>query len=601
MTGKRIAIYGLGRSGLSVARAALQLGAAPVVFDRSLPEQMSKQDVLQAVRELGVELRLGWGEFFDVADFDWVVTNPAVDMRSVVLQRAVADGIEVLSEVEFAYRVLVARFSPPPSEWFVSEGGGQGEGDSGALQAGRISTPHPFGSAQGITPSSKKNHFEEGGFPALVAITGTNGKSTTTVMTYLALCECGIDAVLCGNIFGTGLPEVPLTEAALHATADQVLVAEISSFQLEWVSQFRPAVAGITNIWPDHLDRYESFQQYADTKHRIFATQTDADFAVVKEFDPHVEAPGGSSAKYRRRPPGSQSQKADGLEGHPTVLTFGAQGEQAQVLEEEIRILDKSIRTDEMQVIGTHNYSNAAMAGLMAYATLKWLANRGGDILVPDSGKPKQERVERSSTGDRNVPATGGAVAAHARTLLAEAESALIEKGGAKRRLHSKFQTPNSKFEALPQPIIDALKSFKGIEHRMEVVGSKNGVRVINNSMCTNPDAVVKSAQSVKGPNHLIMGGKDKDLPFAPVRNYLASGMHKAYLFGESKDLLNQQLGGGFPTYNTLQEAFRAATEKARPGEVIMLAPGCASTDQFNDFRDRGNVFKAIAKEWLNS
>jgi UDP-N-acetylmuramoylalanine--D-glutamate ligase len=77
--------------------------------------------------------------------------------------------------------------------------------------------------------------------------------------------------------------------------------------------------------------------------------------------------------------------------------------------------------------------------------------------------------------------------------------------------------------------------------------------------------------------------------------------MHKAYLFGEAKDLLNEQLGGGFPTYNTMQEAFQAATEKARPGEVIMLAPGCASTDQFQDFRDRGNVFKTIAKEWLES
>jgi UDP-N-acetylmuramoylalanine--D-glutamate ligase len=77
--------------------------------------------------------------------------------------------------------------------------------------------------------------------------------------------------------------------------------------------------------------------------------------------------------------------------------------------------------------------------------------------------------------------------------------------------------------------------------------------------------------------------------------------MHKAYLYGEAKDVLNRQLGGGFPTYNTLQEAFRAATDKARPGEVIMLAPGCASTDQFHDFRERGNVFKTIAKEWLES
>ncbi|MFI5385546.1 MAG: UDP-N-acetylmuramoyl-L-alanine--D-glutamate ligase, partial [Fimbriimonadales bacterium] len=394
--------------------------------------------------------------------------------------------------------------------------------------------------SSGAQPSPQ----EGGGLVPIVAITGTNGKSTTTVMTYLALRECGIDAVLCGNIFGTGLPEVPLTEAALHATPDQVLVAEISSFQLEWVSRFRPAVAGITNITPDHLDRYDSFEQYAATKMRIFAAEGEGDYAVVDRstaFQPRSDA---------------------------TVLTFGAQGEHAQILEDEIRILNKTIKTEDMHVIGNHNYANAAMAGLIAFATLRWISDFGSRIAdLPDG---------RSQAVSASV----------ALALLNEA-------------LQSDIRHPTS--DILPEPIITALRAFKGIEHRMEYLGEKGGVKVINNSMCTNPDAVVKSAQAVKGPNHLIMGGKDKDLPFTPVRNYLASGMHRAYLFGEAKEVLNKQLGGGFPTYNTLQEAFRAATDKARPGEVIMLAPGCASTDQFNDFRDRGNVFKKFAKEWLES
>jgi UDP-N-acetylmuramoylalanine--D-glutamate ligase len=535
VTGKRAAIYGLGRSGLAIARAVLHLGGVPTVYDRALPEQMVKQDVLEAARELGVKLHLGWDGRFDPASLDFLVTNPGVDMRSPILQNAKADGIEILSEVEFAYRISKA---------------------------------------------------------PIVAITGTNGKSTTCVMTYLALRECGIDAILCGNIFGTGLPEVPLTEAALHSTPDQVLVAEISSFQLEWVSQFRPAVAGITNIAPDHLDRYDSFAEYSATKHRIFAAQTETDYAVVRAYDPEVRAPGAGSSAYRGRrgratafqavsgsgfqPEIQKLEGSDthGQDGHGTVLTFGAQGEHAQVLEEAIQILDKSIRTDEMQVIGTHNYANAAMAGLMAWGALRFLAD-GSD---------------------------GSEAKSKARILLAESDAGYVEKRDAKRHVYSsKLQTPNSKLQTLPLPIVTALKSFKGIEHRMEMLGSKNGIRVINNSMCTNPDAVVKSAQAVKGPNHLIMGGKDKELPFTPVRNYLANGMHKAYLYGEAKDLLNEQLGGGFTTYNTLQEAFRAATEKARPGEVIMLAPGCASTDQFHDFRDRGNVFKSIAKEWLES
>jgi UDP-N-acetylmuramoylalanine--D-glutamate ligase len=523
MKGKRIAIYGLGRSGLAIAQAALELGAIPTVYDQALPEQMVKPEVLEAARELGIEMHLGWEGRFDPISMDFLVTNPGVDMRSPVLQQAKADGIDILSEVEFAYRISKA---------------------------------------------------------PIVAITGTNGKSTTTVMTYLALRECGIDAVLCGNIFGTGLPEVPLTEAALHSTPDQVLVAEISSFQLEWVSTFRPAVAGITNIAPDHLDRYDSVEQYSETKHRIFMAQGAGDYAVVRAYDPQVRAPGETPVSSRRggRLGGQVFEISPSYDRVPTVYKFGAQAEHAQVREEDIELLDKVIRTHDMNVIGTHNFANAAMAGLMAYATLRWLDEHEGQV--------------------------GEYARAMAGSLLLQAKADAVVMGGNKRTVYSGRLSGVLKAKedlALPSKIVTALKDFKGIEHRMEMLGSKNGVRIINNSMCTNPDAVVKSAQAVKGPNHLIMGGKDKDLPFAPVRNYLASGMHKAYLFGEAKDVLNEQLGGRFPTYNTLQEAFRAATEKARPGEVIMLAPGCASTDQFHDFRDRGNVFKRIAKEWLES
>jgi len=535
VTGSRISIYGLGRSGLAVARAALALGATPVVYDRAKAAQMVKQDTLEVARELGIELHLGWEGRFDPASTDLLVPNPGVDMRSPVLQQARTDGIEIVSEVEFACRVLEARSDPSD----------------------------PTRGLNSRVP--------------IVAITGTNGKSTTTVMTYLALKECGLDVVLCGNIYGTGLPEVPLTEAALHAKPNQVLVAEISSFQLEWVSHFSPAVAGITNIAPDHLDRYDSFQQYADTKMRIFAGQESGDYAVVESgtgfqavsasgFQPESQSLEGSethrlegdatvtgTAGFQPEKQGLEGPETHRLEGDATVtekrspridaepvLTFGEQGEHAQVRPGEIKILDKVIKTGDMQVIGVHNYTNAAMAGLLSWATIRWIA-------------------ERSSTGGRNAPAT------------------------------------------VRECIVTALKAFLGIEHRMEFVGEKNGVKVINNSMCTNPDAVVASARAVDARSHLLMGGKDKDLPFATVRDFLAGSQNQAYLFGEAKDVLNKQLGGGFPTYNTLQDAFRAATEKARPGEVIMLAPGCASTDQFHDFRDRGNVFKQIAKEWLES
>gem|GEM_PF-186045 len=761
MTGKRIAVYGLGRSGLAVARAAVALGAVPVVYDKANPEEMVKGGLVEAVRELGVEMHLGWDGRFDPRLVDTLVPNPGVDSRSEILRQAVADGIEIVSEIEFAYRVLEFR------------------------QSSNTPTPQRLNA---VVP--------------IVAITGTNGKSTTTVMTYLAMRECGINAVLCGNVFGTGYPEITLTEAAMNAKPGQVLVAEVSSFQLEWVSRFRPAVAGITNITPDHLDRYDSFEDYAAAKRRIFIAQQREDYAVIDRgigfqpmsasgFQPEdlgLEGPGthrlegdatkiekrqganlphwtaehgtyavrfrladsapasvaaqwqaerreiekavetnllspkqlyeaerllslrvdrfldgGQGACLLRRPevaevmrsslehfdgqryrvhawcvmpnhvhvlvtpfegfpleqilhswksfsankinrllrrtgPLWQSESYDhlvrdsmdfasqrayilgnpeaarlldwpwrasgfqpedqGLEGPgthrlegdatrtgppnlgavPHTLTFGIDGEHGRVSEGEIRILDRALPTSDMQVIGSHNYINAAMAGLMAYATLVWLI---GNIEQPFSSARMMSMARivdaeidhRNEYGRRAKPAEGKQTRSH---------------------------DPQSSW-ALPDCIVTALKNFRGIEHRTEFVGERNGVKVVNNSMCTNPEAVVSSARAIAGPLHLLMGGKDKELPFDPVRNYLAGGSAKAYLYGEAKDLLNTQLGGGFPTYNTLQDAFRAATEMARPGETIMLAPGCASMDQFHDFRDRGNVFKQIAMEWLNS
>ncbi|HTQ08746.1 MAG TPA: Mur ligase family protein, partial [Fimbriimonadaceae bacterium] len=367
MTGCRIAVYGLGRSGLAVARAALALGATPTVFDSARPERMVKQGVVAEAQALGVEMHFGWEGRFDPSEVDLLVPNPGVDSRSSVLRHARQHGIEIASEIEFAYRVLEARELAPPPQYLAP----------------------------------------------IVAITGTNGKSTTTVMTYLALRECGIDAVLCGNVFGTGYPEITMTEAALNAKAGQVLVAEVSSFQLEWVSRFRAAVAGITNIAPDHLDRYDSFEDYAATKKRIFAGQQPEDYKVVHrgigfqpmsaaEADatiikrqaanlPHWTAEHGTYAVRSSSADAAGFQPADpGLEGPgthrleadatgsrlgrlPHVLTFGPDGDFAQVNEQEIRILDRAIPTSDMKVVGAHNYSNASMAGLLAYATLVWI------------------------------------------------------------------------------------------------------------------------------------------------------------------------------------------------------------------------------------
>ncbi|MBN9502490.1 MAG: UDP-N-acetylmuramoylalanine--D-glutamate ligase [Armatimonadetes bacterium 55-13] len=505
MKNSRIAVFGLGRSGLAIARGALAQGAHPHVFDQANADSLLKPEILEEARTEGITVTLGWDGKLPEG-LDLLVVNPAVDMRSAILREAVEAGIEVISEVEFAFRISKA---------------------------------------------------------PIIAITGTNGKSTTTVMTYICLKACGIDAVLCGNIFGSGYPEVPMTEAALRSTPDQILVAEISSFQLEWVREFKPVSAGITNIWPDHLDRYDSFEQYAATKQRIFNAQDENDFAVVKAHDPVVKAPGQSAAVRRGRRP---APELIGVKT-PTVLTFGATGEHARVDERFLTVLDKQVKIEELTYSEPHNYTNACMAGLLAFGALK-----ASSRIHPEGVAAK---------------------------VVAEAEKEAEASRAARRTAYNERQLEANKPQwILPAAILEGLRSFTGIAHRMEFVGERDGIRVINNSMCTNPDAVLKSAMALRGPNHILIGGRNKDLDFRPLRNYFANGMHHAYLYGEARQSLTEQIGH-FPTFERMEDAFAAAVDAARSGEVVMLAPGCASSDQFRDFRHRGDVFKQIAKEWL--
>jgi UDP-N-acetylmuramoylalanine--D-glutamate ligase len=491
MTGKRVVAMGLGRSGLAVARAALAHGANPVVVDEKL--ELLKPELVDQARSEGIEVRLGWSGTFAELSPDFVVVNPAVDARHPKLTES---GIEFIGEVEFAYRI-----------------------------------------ARG----------------PIVAITGTNGKSTTTVMTYLALQACGVDPLLCGNIFGSGYPELPMTEAALHGRPGQPLVAEISSFGLEWAPTFRPRCAAITNIRPDHLDRYDSFEAYAATKMRIFANQREEDFAVVRAHDPVVVPPCGTSSDYvpRHRRSTTSRESVSGTGECPTVLTFGATGEHARVDEMDLSILDTRISLESLPWSEPHNHANAACAALLAYGLL--------EVTVSP--------------------------------LIAEALAAKP-----KPSVYSSRREPQL---ALPPLIVEGLRQFKGLSHRMERVGVRDGVTIVNNSMCTNPDAVVSSAQALRDPALLLIGGVNKGLSFGSLGRLLGGGRHRAFLFGRDADQINAEMGGRFPIFATMLEAFSAAVRSAHQGEVVMLAPGCASSDQFRDFRHRGDEFRAMAQEWL--
>jgi UDP-N-acetylmuramoylalanine--D-glutamate ligase len=440
------------------------------IYDEQPEGAIAKRELISEAVSAGIELSLGWdGDFVERPDL--LVVNPAIPFAHPRVLAAIAEGIEVVGEIEFAYRLSRA---------------------------------------------------------PIVAITGSNGKSTTTVMAYLALRGAGVDAKLCGNIYGSGFDEIPLTEAAMNSTSEQILVAEVSSFQLERVKEFRPVAAAITNIVPEHADRV-SWEDYVASKHRIFAAQGAGDYAVVRANDPVVVPPGGARLEYQAR--GKRQREAAAEPSKVAVLTFGATGEHARIEEDAIVFFGRSVSRREFQFTEPHNMLNAACAGLLACSALA------------------------------------------------------VVRGG----------SPAQYVDAM----LPGLLEFRFIAHRMEPVGERGGIRVINNSMCTNPDAVVASAQAVRDPVHLLMGGVNKGLDFRRLKHYLANGRNRAYLFGRDAEELNKMLGGNLPIFDTMKDAFDVATERAVSGEVIMLAPGCASSDQFRDFRDRGEVFKDMAKEWL--
>lgn len=454
LTGQRVAIAGMGVSGLALGKAVKQLGGEPTVFDQ---KQNDTPAVLQAVDRLdafGVPAVTGWHGRLDPAEYDVLVVSPGFPRDHPAIRDMLARGRPIWSEIEFAYRIAKA---------------------------------------------------------PILAITGTNGKSTTTVMLWQILQQAGRKAVLCGNIAGSGYPEMPLTQAALSAGEGDLLVAEVSSYHLEWVEQFRPKVAAVTNITPDHMDRYAGLEDYGSTKLRIFGAQQQGDFAVVNLDEPSVpvqtvqQSLGGPATLVGFSPSGKHEGTGSTRRNGDTLWLSGMEA-----------------RISDLPLGGEHNVTNAMMAWEMA-----------------------------------------------------------------------------SCVETLDSNAARAVHNFRGLSNRMERLGSRNGIAVVNNSMCTNPAAVVASCRSLSGKLHILIGGLTKNLDFAPVGEFLRETGHRAYVFGPEPQKMASMLGTPEPFYPDLPSAFLAATESARPGDTVILAPGCASADPYANFKERGDAFKSMASEWL--
>ena len=400
----------------------------------------------RALAEKGVRFELGPHREDVFSACDLMVVSPGVPLLLPQIQAAKAKGVQVIAEVELA-------------SWFL----------------------------QGT----------------LLSVTGTNGKSTVTALT-ACLCETAGFRTFAGGNLGR-----PLCEAVLDGRAWEFVVVELSSYQLEGIDTLHPKVACVTNLTPDHIDRYPSHEAYGAAKKRIFMNQTAADFGVVNARDP-------ATLKM------VQGERC-------TAYTFG---------------------------FGPH----AARAA-------RW---DGSAIVASIDGREERYLLRnRALRGDHNIE--------NAMVALLEARL-----GG----------VPEGRIQA-------GLDAYPGLAHRIESAGTVGGVEYVNDSKATNVDSTLVALKTFPRDLWLIAGGRGKGTPYAPMVE-LSRGRVKGVLaIGEDAEIIAKAYEGVVEVFQCqdLEGAIRVAGARAKAGDVVLLSPACASFDQFKNFEERGERFKALVRQ----
>jgi UDP-N-acetylmuramoylalanine--D-glutamate ligase len=455
-TGKKIAVIGAARTGMALVPTLTGLGAHVILTDSQSADALGSR--ASEAEGLGVPTRFGASPEEMLAGVDLVVPSPGVRVDAPVLRLAVRSGIPVMSEIEVAYRVAKA---------------------------------------------------------PILAVTGTNGKTTTTMLLGAMARAAGRPTFVCGNIAADDI-QMPLITAAAQAGQDGILVAEISSFQLEWVEQFRPAVGVLTNISRDHQDRHASMAEYSQLKARLFAAQSSEDVAVLNA----VSAPA--------------------------------------------RTIGENVPSQKLWFDRGHCMKRSSACILSGRITVRW------NGVEHDLGPV--ERIQLA--GDHNVE-----------NVLAAAAAAVA------------FGLPD-------EAIIEAIGTVDRVPHRMEPVAEIDGIKYINNSMCTNVDAAVRSLEALKTPSVLIMGGQDKNSEFAPLATTVARLAKHVVLIGQAASVIEEALhSAGFRDIShadSMETALDSAVARAEVGDTVMLSPACASFGMFADFQQRGQAFRNAVNS-LNS
>ncbi len=444
--GKKISIIGAARSGLASAIALKQLGAVPF-----LSESKPKEQFMEAVESLDkhqIDSEFGkhTGRVFDC---EYMVTSPGVPSTSEVLVHAGKSGIDIISELELGYRMCKGK---------------------------------------------------------VLAITGSNGKTTTTSLIGEIFKHSAIKGEVAGNIGR------PFTEVAGTLSENDWAILEVSTFQLEWIDKFKPQVATVLNITPDHLDRHGSMENYIYLKLRVFANQNGTNKSVLN-YDDEVLRKFESLSEAWTFSTKTKVRNGCYIDGDWLVLSNGDNKKNI-------------IKIDDIGIKGPHNLSNACAAVSCCVAA-------GVDLEY-------------------------------------------IAKG---------------------------LRSFAGVEHRLERVALIGGVSFINDSKATNVDAVFWALQSVSSPVILIAGGRDKDSDFSTLRDLIKEKVATLVLIGEASDKIESAYDGltEICRADSMQDAVRLSYEKSGSNGTVLLSPACTSFDMFKNYEHRGEVFKQavnmLAKE----
>lgn len=425
---KNVAVFGLARSGIAAAKRLAAAGARVTITEKKAATEFDIE-IIKDLKARGVAVEFGGHSENALQSAELIVVSPGIHLDLPIFQKARDRGVPIISEIELAYRFL------------------------------------------------KK---------PIIAVTGTNGKTTTTTLIGEMLKAGGKKVAVAGNI---GNPLVEVDDTKLD-----YVVAEISSYQLEAVVDFKPWISIILNIQPDHLERHKTMEEYVKMKARVFENQTGDDYVVYNLDDPAV-------AKMAQ----SANAKLIGFtKSHPGIITLALEA---------------------IKIPGKHNLENALAAANAAY-----LCRIKSDVVA------------------------------------------------------------------------EVLRTFPGVEHRIEFTALVNGVEYYNDSKATNPDSTLVALETFRGRGIiLILGGRDKGVSLDTLAARVKELVKGVVLMGEAADRFEAALRRtGYTSIqraDAMASAVKLSASLAKPGEVVLLSPACASFDMFHDYEERGRVFKACVKQ----